>query len=157
MTVPANAVQDINALGNLAGSGTATYDITPPTLVISGLTTMQSSSSALYTFTFSKSVTGFVAGDIAFTDGSAGGALNGSGAVYTMNVDSGSAGIMTITVAPAAGITDAAGNSFATAASKQVSVVNPTAANKNCGLGGFAALLPMLWWMQRRRRNRQRA
>ncbi len=157
VAVPANAVQDSNTLGNLAGSGSATYDITPPTLVISGLATMQSNSTALYTFTWSKSVSGFTVGDIGVAGGATSGALGGSGAVYTVNVASGPAGTMVITVAPNAGITDAAGNAFAAGASLQVSVDNPTASNKHCGLGSIGVILPMLWWMNRRRRARSRA
>ncbi|MBA3936868.1 MAG: S8 family serine peptidase [Planctomycetes bacterium] len=156
LSIAANTVFDAGSLGNHAASGTATFDIVAPTLVITPtLNSVITTSSVAVTFTFSEAVTGFTAGDITIINGTAG-ALTGSGAVYHMPVTSGSPGPLTITVLGGT-VTDLAGNASATSATATVTVTEvPASTVHGCGLGSMFAsvfglgLLALMAWARGR-------
>lgn len=150
LSIPAAAVSN-GAFGNLAASGTAIYDTTPPTLSIGLPPSADTNTTVTATFTFSKVVSGFSAADIAVVDGSVG-TVSGSGTTYSAPILAGSLGTMTVTVAPTASILDLAGNSLAVGATASMSVVNPPPASHHCGLGGIGLVFGslMLWRWRRR-------
>ncbi|MFD1875692.1 Ig-like domain-containing protein [Hymenobacter bucti] len=94
-----------------------TIDKTAPTVVISSTAGSAGSTTATtplpFTVTFSESVTGFVAGDVAVTNGTLAG-FSGAGSTYTFNVTPAAAGAVTVTV-PANAATDQANNGNAAA------------------------------------------
>lgn len=96
--------------GGFTGGESYTIDQTSPTITITSTTGSSTNVSPIpVTFTFSEPVTGFDAGDITVTNGTASG-FSGSGAAYTINVTPLAQG--NVTVAVAAGVaSDAVGNS----------------------------------------------
>ena len=85
--VAANAATDgINTGPASAVSATATWDAAAPTVDITGVPARINSMIAFpVTFTFSESVTDFVAGDVTVAGGTKS-SLSGNGAIYTLNV-----------------------------------------------------------------------
>ena len=121
-----------------AGSGSVTYDITPPVLL--GITPepnpVDTGTGLLVSFTFDKPIAALSSGNVTITDGTPS-AMMGSGATWTLPVTAGAVGTMTITLNPS-GIHDLAGNALAAGGSAQVAVVNPPpAASSKCGSGGI--------------------
>ncbi|MGK0186640.1 MAG: mono/diheme cytochrome c family protein [Verrucomicrobiales bacterium] len=96
-------------------------DTTPPTVALSGPAT--ASGLFLVNATFSESVEGFVAADLAVTNGSTS-AVSGAGADYRFTVTPAVDGPVTITL-PAGSATDAAGNPNITANTLIVSYTEP--------------------------------
>jgi len=149
-SVAANAVVDGAGYGNLSGSGSGTYDITRPTLVITpAATSVQNGSTVLVTFQFSKTVTGFTANDVVLVDGQSA-PVSGSGSTYTMLVTSGSAGTLTISVLGGT-VSDLAGNTLAFGASASVAVT-ANSSKKSCGIGSLFGILLLggVSWYRRR-------
>ncbi|GAB3584391.1 T9SS type A sorting domain-containing protein [Hymenobacter daeguensis] len=111
-TVRATAQTSGAAVSPSSGTNTFTVDTVSPTGVISstagasGSTT--STSPIPFTVTFSESVTGFVASDVAVTNGTLSG-FSGSGSTYTFNITPAANGPVTVSV-PANAAQDAAGN-----------------------------------------------
>lgn len=132
--VGAILVKQTNAAGfasttNGSNSAAYTIDTTAPTVTIATDGVPNSSGQLTYTFTFSEAVTGFAAGDITITNGTAG-TLSGSGTTYTMLVTptaSNSAQNLTVAVA-ADKATDTAGNNNTAATNSVTSVVMGTSA-----------------------------
>ena len=137
VTLPAGVVLDGNGVANHAGSGTATFDQTPPTLVIApALNNVVTTNTVPVTFTFSEAVTGFTAGDVGVTNGTTG-ALTGSGAVYHMTVTAGTPGPLTITVLTGA-VTDLANNPSTADSTATITVTTvPSSSGHGCGLGSM--------------------
>ena len=138
LTVAQKAVSDGAGTQNLAGSGSVTYDITPPVLL--GITPepnpVDTGTGLLVSFTFDKPIAALSSGNVTITDGTPS-AMMGSGATWTLPVTAGAVGTMTITLNPS-GIHDLAGNALAAGGSAQVAVVNPPpAASSKCGSGGI--------------------
>ncbi|PJJ54403.1 beta strand repeat-containing protein, partial [Hymenobacter chitinivorans] len=108
------ATAQLSGLAVSANSNTNTFtvDSIPPTVLVtaSGFTNGGSTSSSpiLFAVSFAESVTGFVAGDVAVTNGSVSN-FAGSGSGYTFNVTPAGNGTVTVTV-PANVAQDAAGN-----------------------------------------------
>ncbi|NDD14710.1 MAG: cadherin repeat domain-containing protein, partial [Betaproteobacteria bacterium] len=94
-------------------------DTLAPSLVITdNVSESNANGPVTFTFTFSEPVTGFTTDDITASVGSKG-ALNGSGAVYTMTISPPvGTGTITVNVAPT-GYTDSAGNFGVSAATNQ--------------------------------------
>jgi len=88
------------------------YDITDPTVVVSGPAAGIQSVPHDVTITFDEAVTGLVIGDLTVTGASAD-ALTGSGAVYTLTVTPTISGTNVTVQVPAAVCTDLAGNNNA--------------------------------------------
>ena len=108
--VLANKAQDAAGNPNVAATQlTRTYDSDIPGVVLtSAAPSATNSSSFTVTATFSKSVTGFVVGDIAVTNGTASN-FAGSGTTYTFDVTASGQGAVSVNVA--AGVAqDAASN-----------------------------------------------
>ena len=98
------------ASGSLGNNKALVIDNTAPTVAITSTTASQTGTNPIpVAVTFSETVTGFAAGDVTVTNGSAGN-VAGSGANYTFDVTPTSSGTVTIAVS-AAGVTDTAGNS----------------------------------------------
>jgi hypothetical protein len=139
VTLPAGVVLDGNGVGNHAGTGTATFDQTPPTLVITpALNSVVTTNAVPVTFTFSEAVVGFTAGDIGVANGTVG-TLTGSGAVYHMTMTAGTPGPMTITVLGGT-VSDLAANVSSADATATVTVtLVPSGSGHGCGLGSMFA------------------
>jgi hypothetical protein len=156
VSVAANTVTDSFGIKNLAGSGSVTYDIVPPTVVITPQPSPVVTNSALtVTFTFDKPVTGFTSSSVSVTGGAIAGSMMGSGAVYSLPMTSGGVGTMTITV-NALAATDLAGNVLADPTSVEVAVVNPPSSNSSkCGLGAVFGFMMLggLFWLRRGQRG----
>jgi len=141
VAIAANQVDDAVGYGNLAGTGSATYDTTRPTLVITpASTSLTIGDGDVCTFQFSKTVTNFTAAQVQVVNGSPG-ALSGSGSTYAMNVVSTATGTMTVSVL-AGTVTDLAGNTLAVGATASVSV--NAKSSKSCGLGSLFGVVLML-------------
>jgi hypothetical protein len=110
ISVAANVAVDATANGNTASNVLSmTYDNIAPTVIISSTATDPTNVSPIpVTITFSESVTGFVVGDIAVTNGTAGG-FAGSGTTYTVNITPAAPGSVTVNI-PASVAADAASN-----------------------------------------------
>ncbi len=147
-SVAASAASDIYAYPSAAGSGSATYDVTSPTVTITpsaAAVTTGSSFSAV--FQFSEAVAGFSAAGVG-ASGASVGSVSGSGSTYTVVFTAGPDGTAVIT-ALAGSITDLAGNAVATPASANVTVSTPpdsggSGSGSGCGLGGIGVLLAAL-------------
>jgi hypothetical protein len=124
--VPPTGVSTLRAsFVNAAGTTSAetTRDVTIDLVAPAGPTIGDNVSAATatgpitYTFTFAEPVTGFAAGDVQITNGTAG-TFSGSGASYTLVVNPTPDSVGTVTVAVAAGsATDVAGNATTTTTS----------------------------------------
>jgi len=142
VAIAANQVDDGVGYGNQAGSGSAMYDTTRPTLVITPASTaITNGDGDVCTFQFSKTVTNFTAAQVLVVNGATG-ALSGSGSTYTMNVVANATGTMTISVL-AGTVTDQAGNTLAVGATASVAV-NAKSSSKSCGLGSLFGVVLML-------------
>ena len=102
INVTANSFTDTNGNGNATSNiFTWTYSIEPPTLTITSASISTGSTSNLssipLTFTASKSITGFVEGDIELTNGALSN-FSGSGTTYTATFTPSSDAECTITV-----------------------------------------------------------
>ncbi len=97
--VAANSVSDgVNTGPSTAVSATATWDAAP-TVEITGVPARINSTTAFpVTFTFSESVTGFLAGDVRVTGGTNGN-LSGSGSSYSLEVTPAGGSDVTVEVA----------------------------------------------------------
>jgi len=106
---------------------TVTIDKTAPTATISSSTAASGSTSSAatfaYTVTFSESVTGFVAGDVAVSNGTLSG-FSGSGSTYTFNVTPSGNGAVTVNIA-ANVAQDAAGNTNTAASQYSITYAAP--------------------------------
>ncbi|RRR65850.1 MAG: hypothetical protein EI684_21935 [Candidatus Viridilinea halotolerans] len=111
--------------GNFTGE-VYTVDRVAPTVTLSSSAPNPTNSTIPITATFSENVSGFVAGDVTVTNGSASG-FTGSGATYNFTVTATNQGEVTINVA-ANVATDAAGNgnTAATALSRTYDSLAPT-------------------------------
>jgi hypothetical protein len=148
--IPNGVIEDANSYPGIGGLGSATYDITPPTLAITGNAgSLLVNQSTVVTFTFSKPVTNFTAGSITFSGGAAASPLSGSGSTYTMSVTATSSGVMSVSV-PAGSAQDSAGNQLATEATWQVQV-NSAPESKGCGIGSIGVLLTLIWFRRQKR------
>ena len=100
VTVAANAATDgVNTGPASELSATATWDTGAPTVTIGGVPATINSRTALsVTFTFSKSVTGFITDDVMVTGGSKG-MFSGSGSNYTLAVTPSGTADVVVTVA----------------------------------------------------------
>jgi hypothetical protein len=101
LNVPVGA--GTGAAGNPTGAGAAiqAYDTAPPAVAISNNAPPVANGPVTFTFTFSETVTGFDAGDIAISGGSlVGGSFSGSGTTYVAQVmpTAGAAGTMVVGV-----------------------------------------------------------
>ncbi|WP_170124265.1 Ig-like domain-containing protein [Breznakibacter xylanolyticus] len=128
VAVAAGVAQD--AAGNLSTAATSltrTYDNVSPTVSITSASNSSTNASTIpVTITFSESVTGFIAGDLTVTNGTASG-FAGSGTTYTVNIVPVGQGL--VTVAIAAGVAqDAVGNlsAAATSLTRTFDNVSPT-------------------------------
>jgi hypothetical protein len=150
-SVAAGVVTDLYSYPNLAASGSALLDTTPPTLVITlAAPSVVTGGSDTATFTFSKAIPNFFASNITISGGTLG-ALSGGGAVYTMPLTAGAVGTMTVGVI-AAGLHDLAGNALAPTTSVAVAVTAPpSSSSKHCGLGSVFGLVLLggLLWLRR--------
>jgi len=141
VAIATNRVDDGVGYGNQAGSGSATYDTTRPTLTITpAYGSISNGDGDVFTFQFSKVVTNFTAAQIQVVHGTAG-ALSGSGLTYAMNVVANATGTMTVTVL-AGTVTDQAGNTLAVGATAAVQV--NAQSSKSCGLGSLFGVVLML-------------
>jgi hypothetical protein len=131
VTVNVDASVATDAAGNNNTAATAltrVYDNVSPSVTISSSTTNPTNASPIpITFTFSESVTGFVAGDISVTNGTAGNFSTVNAYTYTASITPAAAGTVTVNVAGSVA-TDAAGNNniAATALSRVYDNVVPT-------------------------------
>ncbi|MBO2010991.1 Ig-like domain-containing protein [Hymenobacter negativus] len=109
-TVRATAQTSGSAVSPNSNTNTFTVDTVSPTTAISSTATNPTSTSPIpVTVTFSESVTGFVAGDVAITNGTLSGFTAVNSTTYTFNVTPTASGTVTINVA--ANVSqDAAGN-----------------------------------------------
>ncbi|MBV2169342.1 MAG: hypothetical protein KUL82_11615 [Bdellovibrio sp.] len=128
VAVGAGVAADGAGNGNTAATSlTRTYDSVQPSLSLSSASGDPFNAATFsVTATFSESVTGFVAGDVAVTNGTVSG-FSGSGATYTFTVTPAAQGL--VTVAVNAGVaTDAAGNgnTAATNLTRTYDSVGPT-------------------------------
>src|SRR3989339_1160788 len=102
----------VDLAGNAASAVTntsITYDNTVPSVIISGAPAVVNTTTVFnVTATFSETVTGFAAGDIVVTNGSASNVL-GAGAVYTFDVTPSGVGDITINI-PANVVQDLSAN-----------------------------------------------
>ena len=110
VSVAANVAIDAATNSNtIATNLTRVFDNVAPTVVITSSAADPTSVSPIpVTITFSESVTGFIAGDITVTNGTAGNFAE-SGTTYTANITPSGAGTVTVSVA-ASKATDAATN-----------------------------------------------
>jgi len=160
VSVSPGVVLDANGYPNAGATGTAIYDITPPTVVVTfSPTPIENTENVLVTFTWSKIVTNFVAADVSCSDilGSAS-ALAGSGQVYQMMVIADTPGPLTVRIA-AGTVSDEAGNVLAADSLSQATVVqgplpSDTGGSHRCGFGDSAGVLVILGWALRRRSQR---
>ncbi len=110
VTVSANSVTD--DLGNLgpvtAVTATAVWDASPPTVDIAVPARINSTAAFTASFTFDRTVRGFLASDVTVTGG-AKGALSGSGASYTLPITPAGGADVVVTVS-ANSVTDDLGN-----------------------------------------------
>lgn len=113
-TVTANIVAGI-AIDNAGNGNTSatqfsiTYDNSQPSISITSVTSSPTNLNSIpVTFTFSESVTGFIAGDVTVGNGSLSD-FSGSGSSYSANIIPSSSGTVTVNVSAAA-VIDAAGN-----------------------------------------------
>jgi hypothetical protein len=119
--VPANSVIDSFENGNIAATQfVVEYDLTPPSVVISG-PPGPISGAFTATFTFNEDVTGFAAGDISIGNGAASNVQATSASVYTTTITPAADGAVTLDVG-ATIAEDLAGNG--NTAATQVSVTN---------------------------------
>lgn len=119
INLPANKLTDLAGNSNTAATQfNITSDTIVPTLTISSTAPANTNISPIpFTFTFSKSVTGFVVGDIQITNGTVvPNSLTGGPSLYTVNVTpSGNSVTVFVDVAASAAI-DSAGNASTAAA-----------------------------------------
>jgi hypothetical protein len=101
VNVAAAVAQDAAANGNTAATQyIITYDTVAPTVTLTSTDTSPTSASPIpMTATFSEAVTGFVVGDIAVGNGTAGNFVAVSITVYTFNVTPAGQGAVTVNVA----------------------------------------------------------
>ena len=98
VSVAADVAQDAAGNNNTASeSSSGVYDTTAPTVAITGVPATTSGAFTA-TFTFSESVTGFEAGDIALSNATASN-FSGSAATYTATVTPASSGAYSVSVA----------------------------------------------------------
>lgn len=156
VSLAAGAASDAYGYPTLAGSGSALYDTTPPSVTLSATPgSVASGGTVQVAATFSEPVTGVTAAAWQVTNGTLTG-VAGSGAAWTATVTVGSVGTCTVSLAASPAITDAAGNALATGASVQVGVTGPSSTGgggSSCGLGSLAVLGVLGWWGWRRRRG----
>lgn len=127
--VPANAGADAAGNGSTAAARLSrSYDATPPTLALATTATSPLNGAFTVTATFSESVTGFDASDLAIGNGTAS-AFSGSGSTYSFSVTPAADGAVTVDVAAGAA-SDAAGNASTAAArlSRTADLTRPTVA-----------------------------
>ncbi len=128
--VAANSATDgIDTGPPSAVSATATWDATRPTVAITGVPARINSTTAFrVTFTFSRDVTGFTAGDVTVTGGTKG-AGSGEGRTYTLEVTPDGSADVTVEVA-ANSVTDGlnTGPSSAVSATATWDATAPTVA-----------------------------
>jgi len=161
VSVSPGVVQDASGYPNAGGLGTALYDITPPTVVVTfSPTPIENSENVLVTFTWSKIVSDFTAADITLSNtvGSAS-ALTGNGQVFQLSVIAGTPGFLTVAIA-AGSVSDQAGNVLAQDSLSQATVVqgplpSDTGGSHHCGFGDGAGVIALLGlgWLHRRRRR----
>ncbi|MGC4055835.1 MAG: Ig-like domain-containing protein [Paludibaculum sp.] len=106
--VTAGACTDTSGNANLAGSASANYDTTNPTVSISPTATSLNTNLIEYTITFSEPVIGFTNSDVAIT-GATKTAFSGSGMVFTVKATPTADGVVTCTIADGS-CSDLAGN-----------------------------------------------
>ncbi|MFT5327568.1 MAG: Ca2+-binding RTX toxin-like protein [Planctomycetaceae bacterium] len=129
-----------DAAGNAGTAGVSanyTIDTLAPTVTITPNGTVTSDSPIVFTFQFSEAVSGFVAGDVSLTNGSAGTFTPVDGDTFTQEVTPTSTGAVTVNVA-AAVAQDAAGNSNV---SGSASVTSPAAGEVALPGGGTYEVL----------------
>ena len=120
ISVGAASYTDIAGNDGGTGTDTATIDTLNPTVVISPDGTTTTALSIVFTFQFSEAVSGFVAGDVNLTNGSAGTFTPVNADTFTLEVIPASPGAVTVSVA--AGVAqDAAGNFNASASASVTS------------------------------------
>ncbi|MEG4365362.1 Ig-like domain-containing protein, partial [Microcoleus sp. C2C6] len=123
--VPAATATDIAGNNNTAAPKlTRTADFTAPTVDLKSTDPTTTNAPFLVTATFSESVTGFIPGDVNFTNSTISN-FTGSGSNYTFTVTPNSEGPVTVDV-PAATATDIAGNNN-TAATRLTRTYDATA------------------------------
>lgn len=122
VNLPANVAEDNAGNGNIAATQfSIVSERTPPSVVITSSESSPTNAALIpVTFTFSKAVTGFSAGDVNVGNGVLSN-FAGTGAVYTANVTSVSDGAMTVNV-PAGVAQDSVANRNTAAA--QFSIEN---------------------------------
>jgi len=101
---------------SLGASTTATVTFTAglaPLAITSAVTQPNTAATFSVTFTFTAAATGFTAGDVAISNGSAGALVDAGGGSYTMVVTPAGSGLVTISVAANACTVGAAGNESA--------------------------------------------
>ncbi|MDP4209832.1 MAG: Ig-like domain-containing protein, partial [Bacteroidota bacterium] len=110
VSIAANVTQDAASNGNTASNTlNIVYDSQAPSVNITSSASSPTNTSPIpVTIAFSEAVTGFTAGDVSVTNGTAG-TISGSGANYTFNVTPAGQGTVTINIA-ANVAQDAAGN-----------------------------------------------
>ena len=115
------------------GNPTYIIDKTPPTTTISTTATNPTSSTPIpFTVTFSESVTGFTASDIAVTNGTITSALSIAGNAYSFTVTPAASGLVTVNV-PANGANDAAFNGNIAASPLSLTYIVPVTATSWTG------------------------
>jgi len=117
------------ALGTIFQS--QAQDTTPPTVSITSTTTSPTSNPSFpITFTFNEEVTDFISTDITITNATISN-FQGSGAVYTANVNSTLLGSGTISVRLLAGVTaDAAGNGNTASSTYNINYISPCSSSR---------------------------
>ncbi|TEW51724.1 Ig-like domain-containing protein [Psychromonas algicola] len=140
--VAADVATDLAGNGNtVAITNTQTVDTIIPSVVITDDTTGTATGDVTYTFTFSEEVTGFTAGDIVITGGTAGTLTSSDNITYTLVVTPESDSTTDITVDVAADMaTDLAGNgnTVAITNTQTVNTFNPAIVITNDTTGAAA-------------------
>ena len=116
-----NAV--ISYVGGTGDDVVITVDTTPPSLTITPDGTTTSDDPISFTFQFSEDVTGFTAGDVSLTNGTAGTFTQVDAATYTLDVSPVSDGLVTVSVA--ADVAQDLANNGNTAANASVTRADP--------------------------------
>ncbi len=99
VSVAANIAQDAGTNGNTAASASVTSDRTVPGLSITPNNVTTNVSAILFTFQFTETVTGFTAGDVSLTNGTAGLFTAVDGDTFTLIVTPVANGTVTASVA----------------------------------------------------------
>ncbi|MDB5388337.1 MAG: hemagglutinin/hemolysin-related protein, partial [Planctomycetaceae bacterium] len=127
VNVSANAATDLAGNGNLPASASITSDRTAPGLTITPNNTATNASPITFTFQFTEPVSGFSAGDVSLTNGSAGTFTAIDGDTYTLQVTPTSSGPVSVAVAANAAQDAATNGNSAASATVNSDRIAPTA------------------------------